>query len=205
MFSRIKRSPRKYAIYAGAAVLIISGYIWQARTTIEYRENAHRNLCWHAHLNGHQRTHPPYYDTDGKRLPTYSPVDVGFEFVFIRHYHRSPLVSCEIRPGQRWGTSEESISFEVRENEPSDDWPERPGMYVFVKHTDEQRYPIYVSHANNLKETLRNPSNHEKWSCLTEEGPATHIHARLTDGRVSDDVAFLVDTFNPPCNESRED
>ena len=209
MFSRIKRSPRKYAIYAVVAIIIVAVYMLQARTTVEYGEYMHNHLCSHAHLGGHERDHGPPYDLEGKKISAYTVTSVGFEFTFFNHYHRlnSQLVSCDDGPRQVWGTSKRRISFDMRENEPSDNWPEWSGVYVFVKHTDEQRYPIYVGRTDNLKETLRNPSDHEEWSCLSEKGQATHIHARLSykEGKTDEDesdVALLIDTFSPPCNEN---
>ena len=35
--------------------------------------------------------------------------------------------------------------------------PDKPGVYVFAKHTNERLCPIYVGHTDTLKERLSNP------------------------------------------------
>ena len=210
MLNLIRRSPRNYTALVILITVVVVVYMWQARTTVEYGGSIYAHLCHHAHLGVHKYSSPPYYDFEGKRIESssagyqYTPEDY---FTFIRHYHtESRLARCVVGPLKYWGTSEKTVIFDVHENKPWDDWPERPGMYAFVRHTEERKYPIYFALTNNLLETLKNPSEHEASSCLNQYGPPTHIHARLNDiGTTIDeldenDLAFLLDTLNPPCN-----
>ena len=183
MFSQIKGSPRRYVIYAGIAILIVAGYIFQARTTIEVRSDVNIYTCWHAHFGGHGKSSP--------------------EFTFIRHYHReSYVVTCEDDPTVSWEMPEGRgyQRFDGRRFEASDRWPEESGVYVFAM----RKRILYVGHTTNMRETLSNPFDHEEWSCLNENGPPTHIYARQhrgpRKGANEDDVALLIETFAPPCN-----
>lgn len=183
MFSRIKRSPRRYAIFAGVAVLIVAGYMLQARTTIEVRDDGVIMTCWHAHFGDHGKSS-------------------GTEFPFIRHYHRdSNVPSCEDDPTVSWEMPEGRgyQRFDGRRMELSDRWPEESGVYVFAM----RKRVLYVGHTTNLKETLSNPFDHEMWSCLNKEGPPTHIYARQhrpTNDANRHDATLLIETFVPPCN-----
>ncbi len=189
MLSRIKRSPRRYAIIAGVVVLIIAGYMLQARTTIEVRDDGYTILCWHAHFRDHGKSD-------------------GTEFTFIRHYHRDSYVpSCEDDPTRSWQMPEGRgyQRFDVRQVEPSDRWPEEPGIYVFVKKWGRRDNLIYVGHTTNLKETLSNPAGHEEWSCMNEKGPPNRIYARQHRPRNKanrHDATLLIETFAPPCNQN---
>lgn len=56
MLSRIKWSPRRYAIIAGVVLLIIAGYVLQAWTTIEVKDDGITITCWHAHFRDHGKS-----------------------------------------------------------------------------------------------------------------------------------------------------
>ena len=165
---------------------MVAGYILQAWTVIEVREDVDIMTCWHAHFGSH-----------GKSFS---------EFTFIRHYHRdSNVVSCEDDPERYWDIPGQWQSFDIRRMEPSNRWPDEPGIYVFVKSQGEEEHRLYVGHTTDMKETLSNPFDHKKWSCLNKEGPPTHIYARQHRPTISadeDDATLLIDTFAPPCNQN---
>ena len=186
----LRRSTRDYTALAILILVVVAGYILQARTTIDHGE-----YCSHAHFGGH----------DNKSSTT--------EFPFIRHTHGGNFViSCEDDPTVSWEMPEGRgyQRFDGRRFEPSDRWPEESGVYVFAM----RKRILYVGHTTNMKETLRVPSNHEKWSCLNENGPPTHIYARqhieprtyTYTGLVRrqdanrNDVTLLIGTFTSPCN-----
>lgn len=177
---RLKRSTRNYTALAILIIVVVAGYTLQARTTID-----HERYCSHAHFSSHGKA------------------NAALEFPFIRHTHGGnfvisceddPTVSWEM-PGGRWQY------FDGRRFEPSDRWPEESGVYVFAM----RKRILYVGHTTNMKDTLRIPSNHEKWSCLNEESPPTHIYARQhrpwSDAN-RHDATLLIETFAPPCNEN---
>ena len=175
---RLKRSTRNYTALAILIIVVVAGYMLQARTTID-----HGAYCSHAHFGGHGKS--------------------STEFPFIRHTHGGNFViSCEDDPTVSWEMPErrEWQYFDGRRFDASDRWPEEPGVYVFAM----RKRVLYVGHTTNMKETLSNPFDHEEWSCLNENGPPTHIYARQhrgpRKGANEDDVALLIETFAPPCN-----
>ena len=130
--------------------MLIGGYMWQARTTKDGF-----GPCFHAHFDAHPRKVGPRYDQCGELSHIVKPSDPrggGVDFPFIRHYHSpTPLGYCVERDsqGQNWKYYAGWLDFEIRDYRPSDRWPETLGSYIFVKHTDDQLFPIYVGQTDN--------------------------------------------------------
>ena len=184
-------------------LVVIGAYMLQARTTKDGYD------CWHAHFDAHVRKVGPRYDLYGKLAYIVEPSDYrgdGDMLTFLRHHHRQSVLGyCADYDHDRQPWTEDRIGFEVHIYEPSDRWPDAPGSYIFVKHTDEQLFPIYVGYTDSLKETLRTPHDYEKADCIDENG-ATHIHARLADRDWGKDIETdMVRTFRPPCNGEYRD
>ena len=184
-----------------AVLVIIGGWMWQARNT----QNEF-GLCYHAHFEGHGPSLSPRYDMDGIRERGGRFAGGGAGLTFIRHYHSpTQLGYCagHTWDSQLWRYGAGWIGYQVREYEPSDEWPEEPGRYIFVRHTDDRLFPIYAGYTDNLRESLSIPGDHEKADCITENG-TTHIHARSDNPQprfVEDHNEYLVRAFSPPCNE----
>ena len=165
--------------------------------------------CQHAHWSKHTPSVQPY-DLYG-RLRSDRVVQHHWSgplnATFLRHNHgRRPIGSCAfaIPNRQGWELGFTSLGFAFFEYEPSGRWPDKPGNYLMVRHTDEQRYPIYAGYTEDLRESLREPDEHERAACFKEQG-VTHIHARLLKVdraefgmKVAD--GFIQD-YEPPCND----
>ena len=176
--------------------------MWQARTT-----QSEYGLCYHAHFESHVPSLSPRYDVDGirERGGRYGVGARDF-LTLIRHYHpATQLGYCagHTWEAQAWRYGAGSISYEVRDYEASDRWPDEPGRYIFVRHTNDRLFPIYAGYTDSLRESLSVPGDHEKADCITENG-ATHIHARSDNPQsrfVEDHNEYLVRAYSPPCNE----
>ena len=180
--------------------LLVAGCIWQARTA----KNDDLGLCYHAHFGSHTWSKGPYYDEYGELIPNLTRYgSTSGDFTLIRHYHPdTELGYCAGNDwnNQEWKAYSGSPNFQVREYGSSHMWPEEPGNYIFVRHTEKRLIPVYAGSTDNLMESLSNPALHEKADCLRKEG-ATHIHARLTYRLTKDHIAYIVRTFAPPCND----
>ena len=202
--SRFFRAIHGGWIALALVILMVSCYMWQARTTIE-----NPSLCFHAHLGTHVSWYGARYDGYGTFLYWVKPVAQrggNTDLTFLRHYHGpEPLGTCAETNlnGHAWtldSVAGHLIGFEFRKYEASGRWPDSPGMYVFVRHTDEHLYPVYAGYTDSLRESLRDPDSHEQSRCIGENS-ATHIHARLDNGYYGSDlVPEFIRAFGPPCN-----
>lgn len=201
-------SPKYIVVTVALALLlvVVPYYMWQARTT---KDGSGGAPCFHAHLGPHLLRPGPRYDQVGKLVAI---VESGrqprgnADLTLLRHYHPSTQLGyCagHTWESHAWRYGGGQLGFEVREYKPTDRWPDEFGSYVFVKHTHEQLFPIYVGYTDNLKESLSNPHDHEKIDCINEHG-ATHIHARLGNSLYASEwMTYMIRGFHPPCNEDR--
>ena len=207
----------KFVIPMGVVVLLTSGYMWQARTTIEGEGPG--SLCYHAHFTGHVNSHGRLYDDNGefvKEVKLRESRGRDFNVNFIRHYHKSnPLGACEHRTlnAQGW-----SVHYNLSNGRghrvlglgfvfyaydtPTTVWPRESGVYLLVQHTESQRFPVYVAYTEDLRQGLQKPDGHTMAECFREHG-VTHIHALRDEPDLNGDevVRGFIRLHDPPCND----
>ena len=105
----------------------------------------------------------------------------------------------------RWGGHE----FSVHDYDPTTDWPDVSGVYVFAKRgawtglglaqgNPMDWEPLYVGETESFKN--RPLANHETWPAAVKLG-ATHIHIR-NEGMVGRKLleVHLIKKYDPPLN-----
>ena len=181
LYVESKKYRRMYAIVAAIVIVVIVGWMWQARTTVDGR------LCRHAHFQGHG--------------------DQYNDMPWMRHYHnRSALIRCVNGPWKYWRYPTEQghlgLTFDVLDLGASGVLPEDKGVYVFARaEVGYEPRMLYIGSTDNLRRTLHPPESHEVWDCLEREGPANGLHASIAGGEWAQErMRNLTEVFNPPCN-----